>query len=134
MLGSAETVNGLAEAGTLAERIPAGLIKEPLDSRIKKLISKDKIMLFMKGNPDNPQCGFSKRMIELLNKYLGSVIPSFGHFDIYTDEQIREGLKAYSKWPTYPQLYVNGELIGGIDICEELDEEGEFEDALTKEK
>ena len=70
----------------------------------------------------------------MLNKYLGSVIPSFGHFDIYTDEQIREGVKAYSKWPTYPQLYVNGELIGGIDICEELDEEGEFEDAPTKEQ
>ena len=123
----------MADAGELVKKIPAGLIKEPLDQRLKKLITQHKVMLFMKGNPDNPQCGFSKRMVALLNKYVGSVIPSFGHFDIYLDEQIREGLKAYSKWPTYPQLYVNGDLVGGIDICEELDEEAELEDALTKE-
>ena len=134
LLGTAKAVNELAEAGSLVDKIPAGYIKESLEKRIKKLIVQHKVMLFMKGNPDNPQCGFSKRMVALLKKYVGSVIPSYGHFDIYLDEEIREGVKKYSNWPTYPQLYVNGELIGGIDICDELDEEGELEDALTAEK
>jgi glutaredoxin-related protein len=70
-------------------------------------------------------------MISLLNRYVGTCIHSFGHFDIFSDSEVREGLKLWSKWPTYPQLYVNGKLIGGIDICEELDEEKEFEDVLT---
>ena len=73
-------------------------------------------------------------MVALLKKYEGTVLPSYGHFDIYLDEEIREGVKKYSNWPTYPQLYVNGELVGGIDICDELHEEGELEDALTAEK
>jgi len=54
----------------------------------------------------------------------------YGHFDIFKDEQIREGLKKFSNWPTYPQLYVDGQLVGGIDICQELHENGELEDAL----
>ena len=88
-------------------------------------------MLFLKGSPSAPQCGFSKRMISLLNRYVGTCIDSFGYFDIFSDSEVREGLKAWSKWPTYPQLYVNGKLIGGIDICEELDEEKEFEEVLA---
>ena len=67
----------------------------------------------------------------LLNKYVGSVIPSFGYFDIFQDEEVRQGMKEFSKWPTFPQLYVNGSFVGGLDICIELDEDGELEDALT---
>lgn len=59
-------------------------------------------MLFMKGSPSAPQCGFSSRMIKLLNKYVGSCIHSFGYFDIFSDSEVREGLKVWSKWPTYP--------------------------------
>jgi len=81
----------------------------------------------MKGSPKAPNCGFSQRIVNLLDSYQ---IP-YGHFDIFKDEQVREGLKKYSNWPTYPQLYVNGELVGGIDICQELHESGEFEDALN---
>ena len=88
-------------------------------------------MLFMKGNPDSPQCGFSSKFVALLNKYVGTVIPSFGYFDIYLDEEVRQGMKTFSNWPTFPQLYVNGQFIGGLDVCTELDEEGELEDALT---
>ena len=102
LLGTAKAVNELAEASTLVEKIPAGYIKESLEQRIKKLLVQHKVMLFMKGNPDGPQCGFSKRMVELLSKYVGSVIPNYGHFDIYLDEEIREGIKKYSNWPTYP--------------------------------
>ncbi len=88
-------------------------------------------MLFMKGNPDDPQCQFSTKIIALMNKYVGTVIPSFGYFDIFQDNEVREGMKEFSKWPTFPQLYVNGSFVGGLDICIELDEEGELEDALT---
>lgn len=70
-------------------------------------------MLFMKGSPQQAACGFSQKIVNLLNSY-GI---EYGSFDIFKDEQVREGLKKYSNWPTYPQLYVKGELIGGIDIC-----------------
>ena len=88
-------------------------------------------MLFMKGNPDNPQCQFSSKMIALLNRYVGTIIPSFGYFDIFLDEEVRQGMKTFSNWPTFPQLYVKGKFVGGIDVCTELHEEGELEDALT---
>jgi Grx4 family monothiol glutaredoxin len=71
-------------------------------------------MLFMKGTKKMPACGFSQKMVSLLALYEGVEYESF---DIYKDEEVREGLKKYSKWPTYPQLYVEGELVGGIDIC-----------------
>ena len=67
----------------------------------------------MKGTPSLPQCGFSQRIVNLLKKYDGI---KYDHFNIFEDNEIREGLKKYSNWPTYPQLYVNGTLIGGIDI------------------
>ena len=88
-------------------------------------------MLFMKGSPENPQCQFSTKIVNLLNKYVGTVIPNYGFFDIFQDEEVRQGMKQFSKWPTFPQLYVNGSFVGGLDVCLELDEEGELEDALT---
>lgn len=81
----------------------------------------------MKGSPDQPQCGFSGRIVEILKKYDGV---KYKHFNIFEDNEIREGLKKYSNWPTYPQLYVKGKLVGGIDIVQELDEENELEEAL----
>ena len=81
----------------------------------------------MKGSPQSPQCGFSQRIVAILKKYDGL---EYDHFDILQDNEIREGLKKYSNWPTYPQLYVNGDLIGGIDVVQEMDEEGELEDAI----
>ena len=85
----------------------------------------------MKGNPENPQCQFSTKIVNMLNKYVGTVIPNYGFFDIFQDEEVRQGMKQFSKWPTFPQLYVNGQFVGGLDVCLELDEEGELEDALT---
>ena len=84
----------------------------------------------MKGSPESPECGFSRKMVALLAKYVGSVIPMYGHFNVYSDAEVRENVKKISKWPTYPQLYVKGSLVGGIDVCTELDEEAELEDAL----
>ena len=116
----------------LPQFIPAGCIKETIESRIQKIMKQQHVMLFMKGCPEAPECGFSKKLVALLAKYVGSVIPGYGHFDILKDPEVRENLKKISKWPTYPQLYAGGKLIGGIDVCTELDEEGEFEDELVE--
>lgn len=83
-------------------------------------------MLFMKGLPDNPQCGFSRQMVEILQQQGAS----FDAFNILEDEEVRTGLKTYSNWPTYPQLYVRGELIGGLDIIKQLHQSGQLEAAL----
>ena len=80
----------------------------------------------MKGEPSAPQCGFSAKIVKLIEKYLQR--EDYGYFDIFTDQEVRDGLKTYSKWPTYPQLYVKGTLLGGIDVCQELDDEGELEE------
>ena len=78
----------------------------------------------------SPECGFSRQCVALLAKYDAR----YGHFDILSDEQVRQGLKEYSKWPTYPQLYVDGQLLGGLDILKEMDEAGELAEALPKEE
>lgn len=96
-------------------------------ARIKDIISSGKIVLFMKGNADFPQCGFSANTVAIL-KHLGK---EFVTFDILQDMDIRQGLKEYSNWPTFPQLYVNGKLVGGNDIITEMFEDGELEQVLN---
>ncbi|GBN57849.1 Glutaredoxin 3 [Araneus ventricosus] len=91
--------------------------------KLENLINKAPIMLFMKGNRNTPRCGFSKQAIALLEDHK----VSYETFDILEDFEVREGLKKYSNWPTYPQLYVKGELIGGLDILKELAESGELD-------
>lgn len=97
-----------------------------LNTRISNLINSAPIMLFMKGTPDMPQCGFSANVCKILN-HLGV---SYSSFNILSDMDIREGVKQFSNWPTYPQLYVKGQLIGGNDIVTEMMESGELEQAL----
>ena len=94
--------------------------------RIKQQLSDNKIMLYMKGTPDFPQCGFSAQTVAAL-RALGS---EFSFFNIFEDPELREALKTYSNWPTYPQLYINGELIGGADIAIEMYESGELKTIL----
>lgn len=98
-----------------------------LNDRIKEIIHQNRVMLFMKGLPSAPRCGFSRQMVQLLE----SEGISYGSFDILTDEEVRQGLKKYSDWPTYPQLYVNGELIGGLDIVQEMHLDGTLKEALA---
>ncbi|KAF5274186.1 hypothetical protein FQR65_LT17060 [Abscondita terminalis] len=81
----------------------------------------------MKGNRDTPRCGFSKQIINILNE----TGVSYDTFDILMDEDVRQGLKTYSDWPTYPQLYVKGELIGGLDIVKEMQAAGELISTLN---
>lgn len=96
------------------------------NSRIEKILSENKIVLFMKGSPQFPQCGFSARATAILNE-CGA---KFHSVDVLQDPEIREGIKAYGNWPTIPQLYVNKELIGGSDIMMEMFESGELQPVL----
>lgn len=95
-------------------------------AQIENLLRGSKIVLFMKGNASQPMCGFSANTVAIL-KQVG--VP-FKTFNILNDPDIRQGLKEYSNWPTYPQLYVNGKLIGGNDIITEMYQSGELQDYL----
>lgn len=85
-------------------------------------------MIFMKGTPEAPRCGFSRKVAEALS----SDGISFGSFDILTDDNVRQGLKLYSQWPTYPQVYVQGELLGGCDIVLEMKQGGELKSSVDE--
>ncbi|MEQ1665618.1 MAG: Grx4 family monothiol glutaredoxin [Bdellovibrionales bacterium] len=97
-----------------------------LKTRIDKILTDNKIVLFMKGTASFPQCGFSARAISIL-KEVGA---TFQTVDVLSDEEIRQGIKEYGNWPTVPQLYVNKELIGGSDIMLEMYQSGELQTAL----
>jgi len=103
------------------------MITEDLKKRIEETVSKERVMLFMKGSPSMPQCGFSAAVVGVL-KDVGS---PFGSYNILADPELREGLKEYSSWPTYPQLYVDGKLVGGADIVREMHARGELAPLLT---
>lgn len=98
-----------------------------LEDRLKALINRANVMIFMKGDRNAPRCGFSKQLIAIVNE----TGVSYETFDILTDEEVRQGLKTYSDWPTYPQVYVKGELIGGLDIIKELLAGGELNTTLN---
>ena len=93
-----------------------------IQERIRKVIEENSVMLFMKGSPDFPQCGFSGRVVQILE----ACGAEFSSADVLMDPELREGIKAYSNWPTIPQLYIQGELIGGSDIVMEMHENGEL--------
>ena len=99
------------------------------DEKIKKLITDNEVCLFMKGTPDSPQCGFSMAVSNVL-KHLKV---KFEGVNILEDENLRNGIKTYSDWPTIPQLYVKGEFVGGCDIVKEMFEKEELQ-KLFKEK
>lgn len=86
--------------------------KEELFARLAQLVKAAPVMLFMKGTPSSPQCGFSRQIVGLLRE--NGV--KYGFFNILADEDVRQGLKEYAEWPTFPQLWMNGELVGGLDI------------------
>ena len=96
-------------------------------SQIKSLIDQNKVVIFMKGTPALPMCGFSAATVEVLNE-LG--VPYKG-VNVLEDPELREGIKVYSKWPTIPQVYVNGEFIGGCDIVREMYATGELREMLS---
>jgi monothiol glutaredoxin len=101
-------------------------MSNPVIDRIKKDIGENDILLFMKGTPVFPQCGFSAAVVQVLTE-LGV---KFKGVDVLTDPAIRQGIKDFSQWPTIPQLYVKGEFIGGCDIVREMASSGELRDLL----
>ena len=94
--------------------------------RIKSQVESNPVLLYMKGTPDFPQCGFSGRAVQILEQ----CGVEFAYVNIFEDTEIRETLKVYSKWPTFPQLFVNGELVGGSDIMLELFQSGDLQNLL----
>ena len=98
-----------------------------VDDEIKAEVTSNDVVLFMKGTPDFPQCGFSGQVVQILN-HVG--VPYKG-INVLADAEIREGIKAYSNWPTIPQLYVKGEFIGGCDIVREMFQSGELASHLA---
>jgi monothiol glutaredoxin len=97
-----------------------------VNSKIEDQLKSHDILLYMKGTPDFPQCGFSGQTVAALN----AIGKPFSFVNIFEDQEIREGLKAYSNWPTFPQLYVKGELVGGCDIIVEMYHSGELKELL----
>ncbi|KAJ1969793.1 glutaredoxin [Dispira parvispora] len=107
--------------------VPAAeAVKTDLNTRLKELTHRSPVMIFIKGTPTQPRCGFSRQLVQLLDERE----VKYGYFDILSDEEVRQGLKQFSSWPTYPQLYTEGELLGGLDIIKEMIQSGEFMESL----
>jgi len=102
--------------------------KVDINERIKEQLENNPVLVYIKGTPDFPQCGFSGQTVAAL-KAIGR---PFSYVNIFDDPEIREGLKTYSNWPTFPQLYVDGELVGGCDIVIEMYESGELQKLLSE--
>ena len=100
-----------------------------VQQQLKEVIDANEIVLFMKGTPDFPQCGFSGRTAQILK----ACDARFASVDVLADDAVRQGIKAYSNWPTVPQLYVRGEFVGGCDIMTEMYESGELQKILKPE-
>mmetsp|Transcript_53750 Transcript_53750/g.126711 ORF Transcript_53750/g.126711 Transcript_53750/m.126711 type:complete len:159 (-) Transcript_53750:833-1309(-) len=108
--------------------IPSSSMSD-VQQRIADLVKSNRVMLFMKGTAQFPMCGFSGRAIQILKAAGATDIKTF---NVLEDEEVRQGIKDYANWPTIPQLYINGEFVGGSDIMMEMYESGELQQALTQ--
>lgn len=99
---------------------------DPVFQRITEIIGREHVVLFMKGVPAAPQCGFSGAVVQILSREG----VEFASVNVLTDPEIREGIKAFSNWPTIPQLYIGGEFVGGADIVREMHQSGELAEVL----
>lgn len=105
------------------------MMNDDTQARIAELVASNDVLLFMKGSPLFPQCGFSSKAVQILNH----MNVEFGSVDVLQDQAVRQGIKAYSDWPTIPQLYVKGEFVGGSDIMMEMFESGELAQLLEEQ-
>ena len=101
-------------------------LSEPLRKQISEIVAQNRVVLFMKGTRQMPQCGFSAQVVKILNE----LQPSYETVDALRSPEIRDGIKAFSQWPTIPQLYVDGQFIGGCDIVREMHASGELQKLL----
>ena len=104
-----------------------GRAMSDINTKIDEQVKSNDVFLYMKGTPDFPMCGFSGRVVQILN-YLGV---DFNSANVLEDQELREGIKAYANWPTIPQLYVKGEFVGGADIVTEMFQAGELQTHFT---
>ncbi len=102
--------------------------EQDVKSWIKDQVTGNDVVLFMKGTKEAPQCGFSQRVTQILN-YIGV---NYRDIDVLADQSVREGIKAYTNWPTIPQLYIKGEFVGGADIVTEMFQTGDLQTMLTE--
>lgn len=126
--GAAATDVDAKQAAAVSEAETKAKALKALNARLAKLVKAAPVMLFCKGTPAEPKCGFSRSTIALLNKHK----VKYGYFDILTDNAVRQGLKTFSNWRTYPQIYINGELVGGLDVIKELEEDNELLDMIPE--
>jgi monothiol glutaredoxin len=104
---------------------------QDIKQRIKQQVTGAPVVLYMKGTPQMPQCGFSAMAVQVLN---ACGVREFQSFNVLADAEIRQGIKDYANWPTIPQLYVNGEFVGGCDIMREMYQSGELQQLLQSAK
>ena len=102
-----------------------------INDRIKEQVTQNRVVLYMKGTPQFPQCGFSATVAEVLKR---CGVTDYASFNVLQDDALRQGIKDYSNWPTIPQLYVNGEFVGGCDIVREMYQSGELQEILAPQK
>ncbi len=103
-------------------------MSDDIMGKIQSQIDQNRVILYMKGTKEMPQCGFSAKVVQIINSH---GVP-FETVDVLADPEIRQGIKEISNWPTIPQLYIDGKFIGGCDICIEMDERGELEPLLME--
>ena len=101
-----------------------------INDRIKDQVTQNRVVLYMKGTPQFPQCGFSATVAEVLKR---CGVTDYASFNVLQDDALRQGIKDYSNWPTIPQLYVDGEFVGGCDIVREMYQTGELQQLLAKQ-
>jgi monothiol glutaredoxin len=102
-----------------------------INDRIKEQVTQNRVVLYMKGSPQFPQCGFSATVAEVLKR---CGVTDYASFNVLQDDALRQGIKDYSNWPTIPQLYVDGEFVGGCDIIREMYQSGELQQVLAPQK
>uniref|UniRef100_A0A2R5LED4 Putative glutaredoxin-related protein n=1 Tax=Ornithodoros turicata TaxID=34597 RepID=A0A2R5LED4_9ACAR len=123
LVGGIDKIKTLSQTGELEKLLPK---TKSLTERLDELINAAPVMVFMKGTPESPCCGFSRTLVEIFRK----TGVTYKSFNILADEEVRQGLKKHSNWPTYPQIYAKGSLVGGLDIIKELEEAGELKSTL----
>jgi monothiol glutaredoxin len=101
-----------------------------IQDKIREQVTSNRVVLYMKGTPQFPQCGFSATTVEILKR---CGVTDYQAVDVLQDPEVRQGIKEYANWPTIPQLYVNGEFVGGCDILKEMYQAGELQSLLAKQ-
>lgn len=113
LMGGLDIIKEMIASGEFQDVLPK---EKDLSTRLQELIEKQPVMVFIKGSPEEPRCGFSRQLVALLNdRHV-----KYGYFDILSDDEVRQGMKVHVDWPTFPMLFYKGELLGGLDIVKEM--------------